>query len=375
MGLPNLVNPNRQRNQGATGPAAGPKSLPQIQIDSQEVFLQNLRRERRRTERSGRPFVLVLLNSRDLVGGTNEMQTHAAAAAIAASIRETDTLGWYQHPTTLGILMTEVGDASPEVVESIVRKISVALQGTISPEAYCRLTLTVRIYPNDSTDRVFSMDPTKRTLGTHVDSAAKRAIDVAGSLLAILLLAPVFLTIAILIKCTSTGPILFRKKRLGQFGKEFSFFKFRTMYVNNDPDIHKEYVAKLIAGAAEAANNGGLYKIANDPRVTPLGRFLRRTSLDELPQFFNVLLNDMSLVGPRPPLPYEYERYNSWHKRRVLELKPGITGLWQVEGRSRTTFDEMVRMDIRYATTRSFWVDLVIMVRTPAAMISGRGAC
>jgi lipopolysaccharide/colanic/teichoic acid biosynthesis glycosyltransferase len=115
--------------------------------------------------------------------------------------------------------------------------------------------------------------------------------------------------------------------------------------------------------------------LTNDPRITPLGRFLRRTSLDELPQFFNVLLNDMSLVGPRPPLAYEYEKYSTWHKRRVLELKPGMTGLWQVEGRSHTTFDDMVRMDIRYSRARNLWLDLKIMIQTPAAMISGRGAC
>ena len=109
--------------------------------------------------------------------------------------------------------------------------------------------------------------------------------------------------------------------------------------------------------------------------MTRLGRFLRKTSFDELPQFVNVLMNDMSLVGPRPPLPYEYGRYQIWHKRRVLELKPGLTGLWQVEGRSRTTFDEMVRMDIKYANTRSLWVDLKILMQTPGAMLSGRGAC
>jgi lipopolysaccharide/colanic/teichoic acid biosynthesis glycosyltransferase len=147
------------------------------------------------------------------------------------------------------------------------------------------------------------------------------------------------------------------------------------MYVNNDPAIHREYIAKLIAGSADASANAGLFKLANDPRVTRIGRFLRRTSLDELPQFFNVLLNHMSLVGPRPPLPYEYEKYSAWHKRRVLELKPGITGLWQVEARSLTTFDEMARIDLRYAKSRDLWLDLKIMLRTPGAMLSGRGAC
>jgi lipopolysaccharide/colanic/teichoic acid biosynthesis glycosyltransferase len=147
------------------------------------------------------------------------------------------------------------------------------------------------------------------------------------------------------------------------------------MFVDNDSEIHREYVAKLIAGGADLGQEKGIYKLINDPRVTNLGRFLRKTSLDELPQFVNVLKNDMSLVGPRPPLPYEYERYKTWHKRRVLELKPGLTGLWQVEGRSRTTFDEMVRMDIKYASMNSLWVDLKILLQTPAAMFSGRGAC
>jgi lipopolysaccharide/colanic/teichoic acid biosynthesis glycosyltransferase len=181
--------------------------------------------------------------------------------------------------------------------------------------------------------------------------------------------------IAVLVKCTSKGPVLYRKNRLGQHGREFRFYKFRTMYADNDPEIHREYVSKLIAGTANSKQSNGLYKLADDPRVTPLGRFLRRTSLDELPQFFNVLFNDMSLVGPRPPLPYEFERYNSWHRRRVLDLKPGLTGIWQVEGRSRATFDEMVRMDLRYARTRTIWRDLNLIARTPAAMFSGRGAC
>jgi lipopolysaccharide/colanic/teichoic acid biosynthesis glycosyltransferase len=145
------------------------------------------------------------------------------------------------------------------------------------------------------------------------------------------------------------------------------------MSTDSDPRIHQEYVAKLIAG--EVSGSAGVYKLVNDPRITPLGRFLRKSSLDELPQFFNVLKSDMSLVGPRPPLPYEFERYRTWHKRRVLELKPGLTGLWQVEGRSRTTFDEMVRMDLRYATQQSFWFDLKILLQTPSAMFSGRGAC
>jgi lipopolysaccharide/colanic/teichoic acid biosynthesis glycosyltransferase len=200
-------------------------------------------------------------------------------------------------------------------------------------------------------------------------------MDIFGSLAALIAFLPAFAIIALLVKLTSKGPVLFCQKRVGQYGREFNFFKFRTMYVDNDSEIHREYVTKLIAGGADLGQGKGVYKLVNDPRVTTLGRFLRKTSLDELPQFVNVLKNDMSLVGPRPPLPYEYERYKVWHKRRVLELKPGLTGLWQVKGRSRTTFDEMVRMDIKYASTSSLWVDLKILLQTPAAMFSGRGAC
>jgi len=155
------------------------------------------------------------------------------------------------------------------------------------------------------------------------------------------------------------------------------------MYVNNDASQNKEYVRQLIAGqAAKHPTNGngegngsGIFKLTNDPRVTAVGSFLRRTSLDELPQLVNVLRGEMSLVGPRPPLPYEVEAYATWHRRRLLEAKPGITGLWQVNGRSRIGFDDMVRLDLRYARDCSPWLDLKILLQTPRAVISGNGAC
>jgi lipopolysaccharide/colanic/teichoic acid biosynthesis glycosyltransferase len=150
------------------------------------------------------------------------------------------------------------------------------------------------------------------------------------------------------------------------------------MYVNNDARIHRDYVQKLISGRAEKkSDNGtgeGVYKLTNDPRITKIGGFLRRTSLDELPQLFNVLVGDMSLVGPRPAIPYEVEQYEIWHRRRVLEAKPGITGLWQVNGRSRVEFDEMVRLDVRYAMSKSLWLDVKILLRTPHAVLMGDGA-
>jgi lipopolysaccharide/colanic/teichoic acid biosynthesis glycosyltransferase len=206
----------------------------------------------------------------------------------------------------------------------------------------------------------------------------KRVIDIVISALALIICAPLFVVIVLAIKASSAGPALFRQERVGQYGQRFTFFKFRSMYVNNDHSIHKEYVTKMIANQAERkaleGHDGGFYKLTDDKRITRVGRILRRTSLDELPQILNVLKGDMSLVGPRPPIPYELTAYQTWHRRRILEAKPGITGLWQVTGRSRVTFDEMVRLDLRYATSWSPWLDIRILMRTPLAVIRGDGA-
>jgi lipopolysaccharide/colanic/teichoic acid biosynthesis glycosyltransferase len=305
------------------------------------------------------------------------------AASISRCTRETDVLGWYERGKKLGLLMTEIGYADAKDLEVIARKVTDALQQSLSEETYNLLKVAFRVYPDSVTDandggsgkpdEVLYPDLSKNHRYRR-GMIFKRTLDVLGSLLAILFCLPLFLVIAALVKLSSPGPVLFRQQRLGQYGRLFTFLKFRTMYTDNDPAIHREYVARLIAGDHGAGQGCAVYKLQNDPRVTPLGRFLRKTSLDELPQFFNVLRNEMSLVGPRPPLPYEYERYQVWHRRRVLEMKPGLTGLWQVEGRSRTTFEEMVRIDLRYAGCRSIWMDLKILLLTPGAVLSGRGA-
>ena len=199
-----------------------------------------------------------------------------------------------------------------------------------------------------------------------------------GALGGIIFFAPVMLIIAILIKSTSCGPVLYRQKRVGFLGKKFTFLKFRSMYTNCSEEKHKEYVTKLIKNCLETDDQESsckpIYKMNDDPRITPFGIFLRKSSLDELPQLFNVLKGEMSLVGPRPPIPYELENYESWHFRRVQEVKPGITGLWQVEGRSSTTFDEMVRLDIAYVNNFSLWLDLKILFKTIWVVISAKGA-
>jgi lipopolysaccharide/colanic/teichoic acid biosynthesis glycosyltransferase len=178
--------------------------------------------------------------------------------------------------------------------------------------------------------------------------------------------------------------VVFRQVRLGRGGAPFVFLKFRTMTHGADDAVHRDFIARLIAGApageahrsapADDAATQGSFKLQDDPRVTRLGRFLRRTSLDELPQLFNVLRGDMSLVGPRPPIPYEARHYRAWHLRRLLQVKPGITGPWQVAGRSQVPFDEMVRMDLRYIARCSLALDLLLLLRTVGVVVSGRGA-
>jgi len=202
-------------------------------------------------------------------------------------------------------------------------------------------------------------------------------MDVVGSAAALVLLSPFFGAVALAIKLTSKGPVLFKQERLGQYGKKFTVLKFRSMRTDCDAKIHEEYVSQFIAGQVKGTAHDGekpVFKIQEDPRVTPVGHFLRKTSIDEFPQFWNVLVGNMSLVGPRPPVAYEYKAYDLWHRRRVLEIKPGITGLWQVEGRSRTRFDEMVRLDLKYARGWSIWLDVKILLQTPGAVLTGEGA-
>ncbi len=206
----------------------------------------------------------------------------------------------------------------------------------------------------------------------------KRVIDLIGSSVGILILSPAMLLISIFIKISSKGPILFKQKRVGFLGKQFTFIKFRTMRQNNNSEIHKNYVTKLIQGNNSEVNGGSnlnpVFKIQHDPRVTKIGKFLRKTSLDELPQLFNVLTGSMSLVGPRPPIPYEVEVYKNWHYRRILEVKPGITGLWQVYGRSKTTFDDMVRLDLKYVNNRAALLDIKIILKTFKLIFKDDGA-
>jgi len=203
----------------------------------------------------------------------------------------------------------------------------------------------------------------------------KRTFDLTFAALAIVLLFPLWLVIAVLIKLDSGGPVFYTQERVGMDGRLFLLYKFRTMKAGADPQLHREYQKAFIAGRAEA-NIGNdskpTYKLLADPRITRIGKLLRRTSLDEVPQLLNVLLGDMSLVGPRPPIPYEVEAYELWHRKR-LDMKPGLTGLWQVSGRNRLPFEEMVRLDLFYIENWSLLLDLKIILRTGFVMVGGQG--
>jgi len=201
----------------------------------------------------------------------------------------------------------------------------------------------------------------------------KRTFDLIIAALAIVLLLPLWLLIALLIKLDSRGPVFYTQERVGMDGRLFLLYKFRTMKAGADPELHREYQKAFIAGRAEAQvgnDSKPTYKLLTDPRITRVGKLLRRTSLDEVPQLLNVLLGDMSLVGPRPPIPYEVEAYELWHRKR-LDMKPGLTGLWQVSGRNRLPFEEMVRLDLFYIENWSLLLDLKIILRTVLVMIEG----
>ncbi|HEV2522474.1 MAG TPA: sugar transferase [Candidatus Acidoferrales bacterium] len=343
--------------------------------------------ERRRAERSRKPFVLMLLDA--------NMENDAAAGIpreaveiVAGSKRDTDLIGWYRFGAILGVIFTEVSiEGERPVTETLREKIETALIKYLGRERAARIAISLHLFPeswdrNDSgwkADSKLYPDLKKKVTRKRLPLVIKRGIDILGSGLLLLILSPVLAVIAALIKLTSKGPVIFEQERLGQSGVRFKCLKFRTMFANNDPKVHQEYVRQFIAGKDGLDNSGGseepVYKLVRDPRVTSIGSFLRKTSLDELPQFWNVLRGEMSLVGPRPPVPYEFEVYDIWHRRRVLEVKPGITGLWQVSGRNRIRFDDMVRLDLRYCHSWSLWLDLKILLATPRAVFSGGGAC
>jgi len=355
---------------------------------NEQTFRRMIAIERKRTERSKEPFLLMLLDSGGQTGAeANGASLENMASSLLASSRETDIVGWYKERTTVGVMFTGlVVNDKKSVLSTILSRVKYMLRDDLIFKQFSQVSISFHFFPDDW-DHANAGRPSNPALYPDLTSQGarkrsllivKRTIDIVGSTLALLLCSPVFLAIAAAIKLTSKGPVLFKQQRVGQYGQCFTFLKFRSMYVNNDHLVHQKYVTELIAneGKSDAARTDGdpVYKLKDDKRITRVGKFLRRTSLDELPQFINVLMGQMSLVGPRPAIPYELAAYQTWHRRRVLETKPGITGVWQVAGRSRVRFDDMVRMDLRYAMAWSPWLDLKILLLTPLAVIRGSGA-
>lgn len=372
----------------AMSPISGASSSSNQSILDAEAFRRMIALERKRSERSRKPFMLLLLDmGKQFSSERNAKMLEKILSALSLSSRETDITGWYAKDCVIGVLFTEiaVGDSN-SIPSTIIARATATLRNHLTSKQFDELNLSFHVFPEDW-DHEGDQRPSNPTLYPDLSQrendrkwfrGMKRMMDLLGSAIALLLFLPIFLLVAVAIKATSKGPVFFRQRRIGQHGKSFVFLKFRSMVVNNDAAVHKEYVQQLIAGkASKQPSNGsgeGVYKLTADKRITPVGAFLRKTSMDELPQFINVLKGEMSLVGPRPPVPYEVEAYDIWHRRRLLEAKPGITGLWQVGGRSHVKFDDMVRLDLQYARTWSPWMDIKILARTPGAVVLGNGA-
>jgi len=372
----------------AADPLLGQLGTEAREILTEETFKHTIGVERKRTERSRDPFLLMLLEPGNRqISEKNGKALDRMLSVLLLSIRETDVIGWYKDRAVVGVIFTGLASNDKNtILSTILSRVSSTLRDKLTPDQFNQVSISFHFFP-DEWDHDTPGRPSNLTLYQDLLSAdtgkysllrIKQVIDVIGSALLLILSTPLLFMIALAVKASSKGPVLFRQQRVGQYGQSFTFLKFRSMHIDNDENVHKEYATRLINGVGDSnqstRNGERVFKLTNDTRVTRVGKLLRRTSLDELPQLVNVLKGDMSLVGPRPPLPYEVAAYQTWHRRRVLQVKPGITGLWQVTGRSKVKFDDMVRLDLQYATSWSPLLDVKILMRTPRAVLMGAGA-
>jgi len=379
-------------------------------------FRRDLETERARADRNGHCFALVCF---EVSGAERES---AAAAALAKALRQrmraADEFGWYDS-TRIGVLLYDATFEGAKVFASSVWE-SVAETGAV-PAAF-----SIDVYPSVNTSssqgapggngsvkvnpRIPNSDdvqlpkrqrvvregrslveentfclpyrpispilpypsgagPSLRSAFTRKVPRPKRVMDVVAAITGLALLSPLFLVVTILIKIVSPGSAFFKQQRVGHGGKIFMLIKFRTMKTGLDSVAHKEYLTKLIKSSGNGDEGKPMTKIEDKSQLIPIGGWLRKTCIDELPQLFNVLRGEMSLVGPRPPIPYEVDEYQRWYSLR-FDTVPGMTGLWQVSGKNRLTFSQMVRLDIQYARHQSVWLDMKILLRTPRAILS-----
>lgn len=374
-----------------------------------ERFHDIIRREQVRADRNQHPFSLLVF----YVGNQEANGTHTEHLAhiVTNRVRLTDEVGWFDNQR-IGILLPDTStDGAQRLADDICQTYNVK----ISPPEYVVYTYPFKWFSNGNghqtqlhfadlssnwkttISRGFSVTPAPRdgrniifgTQSPSIDATSncetlsqeiepfslnplpvwKRAMDILCALLGLVVLSPILLITALFIKIVSPGPVFFRQQRVGYLGKKFTMLKFRTMKPDADSSAHQQHMSRLI----KSANGGGLdrpmTKVDNKSQIVHLGNILRKTCIDELPQLFNVLRGEMSLVGPRPPIPYEVEEYSPWHYGRFNTV-PGVTGLWQVSGKNQLTFLEMVRLDIRYLRKITLLSDIIILLKTPLAIIS-----
>jgi lipopolysaccharide/colanic/teichoic acid biosynthesis glycosyltransferase len=326
-------------------------------ILSAPVFRAVLSRECARSDRSGGGFALVVFR----IGGGRRIAStflRHLVRTLAARMRESDVIGWLDERRVAAVLPATSAEGAGAFVASLHEAV-----GPHAPAPSC----TIHTYPWSSTAGPCPEGASARDAAPVPGFRMplwKRAMDVAGALLSLVLLSPVFAGVALLIKAVSPGSVFFRQERIGHMGRPFILWKFRTMHAGSGAESHEQHLKRLIHGddAMEKLDEG------RDSRIIPCGRFLRQACLDELPQLFNVLGGTMSLVGPRPCLPYEAREFEAWCRRRFAAV-PGMTGLWQVSGKNRTTFKEMIRLDIAYIRNASFCLDVKILLRTVSVLL------
>lgn len=357
MVINNLIQPFAEKN----------KSI----IHSAERFQNAIIRERYLSDRNNHGFSLVRFS----VKSQNDIECFSSERLIeilSNRKRDVDIIGRQGNNNEMSVLLP---DTDNNGARNFTRRIIKEFQNDDSCIDY-----KISTYPRDNWNELHSKAPISKDSYTTITDDAyatvlnkdgiplwKRTLDIFGSITGLIILLPLFAFVVLIIKIVSPGPALFKQKRVGRFGKIFNFYKFRTMSLHNDDSVHESYLKELIH--TDDNNDKPMLKIENDTRIIPFGNFLRKSCIDELPQLLNVLFGEMSLVGPRPCIPYEAEEYLRWHARR-FDVIPGMTGLWQVSGKNRTTFKEMIRFDIKYASNSSLWLDLFIIMKTPFAIFS-----
>ena len=338
---------------------------------SRKQFNELLKQERLRSDRSNHIFTLLLFNIG--IQKKNTPLIRNLSEILASRVRFSDDVGFFDDQK-IAVLLP---DTSTQGARMLADKLSKEIGIYVPSLQYEMYTYPPCTYYWDEVkvdSLLFPEEIHVKVSDGYSMPFWKRAMDIFVSFTGLFLLAPLFILIAIVIKIVSTGPVFFSQKRVGHRGKIFNVFKFRTMKVNSSAHIHHHYLKGIINGDSNGDKPMEKLDMDNDPRIIPFGKFIRVSSLDELPQLINVLRGEMSLVGPRPCIPYETDEYLLWHSRR-FDITPGISGLWQVSGKNKLTFKEMIRLDIKYAAQRSFCLDIQILLKTLFVVLSPIWEC